>query len=94
MRRQLLSDEELKIKITFMKGWKLSGKTMVKELTFQNFTEAIEFIQKLVEPSEKINHHPTVLINYNQVVITLTTHDRNGLTEYDFQLAKLIDDIK
>ncbi len=94
MRRQLLTEEESKIKITFMKGWKLSGKAMMKEFSFKNFIEAVEFTGKLVEPSEKLNHHPTVLINYNQVVITLTTHDRNGLTDYDFQLAKLIDDIK
>ncbi len=43
--------------------------------------------------AEKANHHPNWLNIYNEVIITLTTHSENAVTEKDFELAKKIDKI-
>jgi 4a-hydroxytetrahydrobiopterin dehydratase len=42
---------------------------------------------------EKMDHHPTWTNTYNELEITLNTHDANGVTEKDFDLAAAIDDI-
>jgi len=44
--------------------------------------------------AERENHHPDILIEYCKVTITLSTHDVGGITEKDYNLAKLIDHIK
>ncbi len=59
-------------------------------LTFKNFLDAIEFVNKLVAPAEAAGHHPDITISYNRVTISLTTHDAGGLTQKDLTLAKTL----
>jgi 4a-hydroxytetrahydrobiopterin dehydratase len=44
----------------------------------------------MVEPAEAAGHHPDLVISYNKVDVTLTTHDAGGLTSKDFDLAQVI----
>ena len=37
--------------------------------------------------AEQINHHPEWENVYNKVKITLTTHDKGGITELDYDMA-------
>jgi 4a-hydroxytetrahydrobiopterin dehydratase len=46
-----------------------------------------------VEPAESAGHHPDIEVSYNKVNISLTTHDAGGLTQNDFDLAKVISQI-
>ncbi|MEO1589703.1 MAG: 4a-hydroxytetrahydrobiopterin dehydratase [Cyanobacteria bacterium J06632_22] len=71
-------------------GWQVNHDALecVYELT--DFVDSVEFVNRLVEPSERLRHHPEIGIVYNQVSISLTTHDAGGLTELDFQLAEEI----
>ena len=41
-----------------------------------------------------MNHHPEWFNIYNKVKIELTTHDVNGISNFDFKLAKIINDIE
>jgi 4a-hydroxytetrahydrobiopterin dehydratase len=50
-------------------------------------------VNKLVEPAESAGHHPDIEISYNKVKILLTTHDAGGLTQKDFDLARVISQI-
>ena len=43
--------------------------------------------------AEKANHHPNWENVYNKVVINLSTHEADGLTERDFELAEKIDQL-
>ncbi|MEO0542014.1 MAG: 4a-hydroxytetrahydrobiopterin dehydratase, partial [Cyanobacteria bacterium P01_A01_bin.105] len=74
-------------------GWRLHNDALecVYELT--NFVDSVEFVNRLVEPSERLRHHPEIKIVYIQVSISLTTHDAGGLTELDFLLAEEINAI-
>jgi 4a-hydroxytetrahydrobiopterin dehydratase len=64
-----------------------------KTFKFENFLEAIEFVNKIAKIAEKNQHHPDISINYNQVNIELWSHSVQGLTEKDFILANQIEDI-
>ena len=74
-----------------LKDWGLDGNSIMKEYEFKDFKEALVFINKVGEIAEKNEHHPTVLIMFNRVRLTLTTHDLGGLSDKDFQVAKEID---
>ncbi|MGG6293000.1 4a-hydroxytetrahydrobiopterin dehydratase [Leptolyngbya sp. AN02str] len=87
---QLLSEVEVQQKLNQIQGWSLQGKTIQSVRTFANFTEAIDFVNRLVEPAESAGHHPDLAISYNKVTVSLSTHDAGGLTDKDFQLASII----
>jgi 4a-hydroxytetrahydrobiopterin dehydratase len=47
-------------------------------------------VDRLVAPAEQAAHHPDLAIAYNQVTVSLSTHDAGGLTQQDFDLARTI----
>ena len=74
-------------------GWRIKGDRLECTYELSNFVESVTFVQQLVAPAEALGHHPDVSIAYNQVALSLTTHDEGGLTELDLQLAEDIDAI-
>jgi 4a-hydroxytetrahydrobiopterin dehydratase len=71
--------------------WVLEGKFIHREIIFKDFVEAFSFMTAVAMIAEKSDHHPDWKNVYNKVNITLNTHDADGLTNKDFQLAKGID---
>ncbi|MEM6255644.1 MAG: 4a-hydroxytetrahydrobiopterin dehydratase [Cyanobacteria bacterium P01_D01_bin.156] len=85
-----LSNSEVQLHMQQLPDWTTDGQSLFHTRTFENFVEAIDFVNSLVDPAEKLAHHPDITVNYNQVSLELTTHDAGGLTELDFQLATTI----
>jgi len=73
--------------------WILKGKFIHREILFKDFIEAFSFMTSVAIIAEKLGHHPNWKNVYNKVNIALNTHDADGLTNKDFQLAKKIDGI-
>lgn len=86
----LLEAEELDAALKRLPEWELDGKTIVRTIEFEDFMEAIDFINDLADIAEEAQHHPDILIRYAKVTLTLTTHDVGGLTESDLELAKRV----
>lgn len=76
-------------------GWELldTRDAIHKRFEFKDFLEAMKFMSEVAVIAENINHHPEWSNVWNRVEITLSTHDANGLTSLDFQLAKEIERI-
>ncbi len=75
-------------------NWEKKDNYLVKEFEFEDFTGAVNFVNKIVPPANKADHHPDILIHsYKKVKVTLTTHDKGKVTEKDYELAKEIDKI-
>ena len=53
----------------------------------------MDFINRIAAKAQKMNHHPDIDVRFDQVTLTLTTHDEGGLTEKDFSLAKQCDEV-
>ena len=60
---------------------------------FIDFAQAFGFMAQVAIHAEKRNHHPEWSNVYNRVHVTLTTHDVNGLSMNDIELAGLMDRI-
>ena len=58
---------------------------------FRSFSEAWGFMSRAALTAEKLNHHPEWLNRFNIVDVTLITHDCNGLSQLDFDLARAMD---
>jgi 4a-hydroxytetrahydrobiopterin dehydratase len=89
----LLAEPEIQEQAKLLNGWNIEAGKLVLIRKFNDFIQAVEFVNKLVEPSEAIEHHPDIEISYNKVKINLTTHDAGGLTQKDFDLARTISQI-
>ena len=74
-------------------GWVIGpgNKDISKEFVFENFIEAFSFMTKVSLFAEKLNHHPEWSNIYKTVNITLTTHDKGGLSDLDLELGELIE---
>lgn len=76
------------------RGWELvDDKKIVKEFKFKDFIEAKYFLDLISVIAEEQGHHPTITIIYNKVRITLTTHAAAGLTDNDFIMGRIIDEL-
>ncbi|PYV42286.1 MAG: 4a-hydroxytetrahydrobiopterin dehydratase [Acidobacteria bacterium] len=85
------SGEEIVERLKSLAGWKLQGKSIRKEYELPSFVDAIRFVNKVADLAEEADHHPDILINYRRVILTLSTHSEDGITQKDFDLAKKID---
>ncbi len=75
-------------------GWALiDGKKLQKEFVLKDFAEAVYFVDTLAMVAEEQGHHPVLALIYDKVRVTLTTHAAGGLTENDFVMARLIDEM-
>ncbi|MCK9603823.1 MAG: 4a-hydroxytetrahydrobiopterin dehydratase, partial [Candidatus Omnitrophica bacterium] len=64
-----------------------------KEFKFKDFVEAKYFLDLISIIAEEQGHHPNFSLIYNKLKVTLTTHAAGGLTENDFIMAKIIDEL-
>lgn len=86
-----LADADILVRLAALSGWSRAGETITKTFTFSGFPEAVAFVTRLVEPAERLAHHPDVDLRYNRVIVSLSTHDQGGLTAFDFALAHEIE---
>lgn len=88
---KLLPEEQIAAKLTEIPGWTRDGKEISRKFKFKNFLESMGLVNKVAILSEVMDHHPDILIQWNKVTLTLSTHSAGGLTDMDFTLAKRID---
>lgn len=85
--------EEVLQRLVFFPDWKLENNFLVKKYQFKNFMEAFAFVSQVALISEKLNHHPNISLNYNELLLFIRTHDSGGITNKDFQWIEKINQI-
>src|SRR5690348_11493055 len=73
--------------LQFSHHWKIREDRAIRKLEFQDFRNAMKFVNTVAEIAERLGHHPDLEISYNKVAITLATHDAGNLTTLDATLA-------
>ena len=73
--------------------WVLMNEVIQRKFVFDDFSEAYSFMTSVAIIAEKQNHHPNWENVYNQVIVNLSTHDADGITEKDFKLAQKMDQL-
>jgi 4a-hydroxytetrahydrobiopterin dehydratase len=72
-------------------GWKRKGRALVKEFKFSSFRNSIVFVNRVATIADDMRHHPDIEILFDRVVLTLSTHSVQGITEKDLALAEQVD---
>lgn len=90
---QKLSEGQIKQELSKLKRWTIANGKLTRTFEFKDFNEAFGFMTRVAMEVEKLNHHPEWFNVYNKVKIELVTHDVNGISNYDFRLANIINRI-
>ena len=95
MMAERLSAEQRQSALRDLAGWsELSGREAIgKTFTFRDFSEAFGFMSRVALAAEKHDHHPEWRNVYKTVEIVLATHDADGVTQLDIDLARAMDRI-
>ena len=88
-----LTADQVESALAGLPDWKRDSKrdAIRRQYQFADFTQAFAFMTQVAITAEKRNHHPEWANVYNKVDITLTTHDAQGVTARDVDLARYAD---
>lgn len=91
---KLTKEEVNKFNSRLRQSWKIIDKMKIsKQFNFKNYSETINFVNKVARIADEEGHHPVLLVFYSKVEVYLWTHAILGLSENDFILAAKIDEI-
>ena len=82
-----LTDVEIESRLASLPGWAVVNGKLHREFHFKDFVSAFAFMTAVALVAESKNHHPEWSNVYNKVVLDLTTHDVQGISALDFELA-------
>ena len=88
---QKLEAQQIDANLAELAEWSLNGDALQRTFRFDDFIGAMAFVSRIADLAEEMQHHPDIMIRYNKVTLTLTTHDAAGLTENDFSFARATD---
>jgi len=90
---QTLTESEIQTRLDDISDWSMIKDAIQRTYQFRDFVQSMEFVNHVAEQAESAQHHPDILIRFNKVTLTLSTHDAGGVTEKDFDLAKKADSV-
>ncbi len=80
--------------ISESKDWGNSKEKLEKTFKFKDFNGSINFVNKVAKIAEQQNHHPDITIKYDKVKISITDHEKGGVSEKCRKLVKSINEIE
>ena len=88
-----LTDAQIEAALAGLPGWTLASGKLHREYKFRDFIHAFGFMATAAVAIEARNHHPEWSNVWNSVTVDLATHDAQGITEKDTDLAALLESI-
>lgn len=86
-----LTDAELQAALPHLPHWSVQKDCLVKRFPFPTYMEGIRFVEGVAVDAEARDHHPDMLVRYQDVTVFLTTHLAGGITPKDLDSARAID---
>jgi len=86
-----LGDDAIGERLADVPEWTEVNGELQRTFKFADFAESMQFVNRVADAAESAQHHPDILIRYNKVTLTVSTHDAGGITGLDFDLASKCD---
>jgi len=90
----LVANNDLKELMKRLPEWETNGKVLERTFEFEEFMDAVDFVNAVAEIAEEEGHHPDIDIRFNKVTLRLSTHSAGGITKLDIDLATKIDTLE
>lgn len=85
-----VSDDEASILINEIEGWDViddGAKKLKKEFSFSNYSDSVDFSNKVADMADKEDHHPQIILEWGKVTVIWWSHKIKGLHKNDFICA-------
>jgi 4a-hydroxytetrahydrobiopterin dehydratase len=89
----ILNSKQVTRRMRAIQQWTVRSRTIRRRFEFRNFTESMDFVNRVARKAERNDHHPDIDIRWNKVTLALSTHSEGGLTAKDFSMARDCDAI-
>ncbi len=93
--RRALTATEIVTQLAQLHGWTLQGEghnlTIGKTYRFANYYQTIAFVNAVAFVAHVQDHHPELVVSFNQCVVRFNTHDVHGISVTDFTCAAATD---
>lgn len=86
----VLTEQEITGALAGLPGWSRNGNEITATQELADFRAAMLYVGAVAYLAEEAGHHPDILVQWNRVTLTLSTHSAGGLTQADMELAKRI----
>ena len=86
-----LSEDDIIKKLNGLSGWSKDNGKIFKKFEFDSYSETINFVNKVADIANAINHHPDMDVSFKSCVVCFTTHAVGGLSVLDFISAARLD---
>lgn len=76
--------------------WQLIKNPDQIEINYQlpDYETVLKLVNQIGQLAQKADHHPDLLLhNYNQLKVSLRTHQADGITDKDLKLAQAIEQL-
>ncbi|MBK7404027.1 MAG: 4a-hydroxytetrahydrobiopterin dehydratase [Phycisphaerales bacterium] len=83
-----LTENQIEAELANLPDWGETSGQIQRTFQFPDFRGSMSFVASLAEYAERVQHHPDILIRYDKVTVTVSTHDAGGVTAKDFALAQ------
>ena len=88
-----VTDVEIQKAIAELGSWTVESGKLHREYRFRDFVQAFGFMTQVALLAERAAHHPEWFNVYNKVLVNLTTHEAQGITQKDLDLAREMEQI-
>jgi 4a-hydroxytetrahydrobiopterin dehydratase len=85
--------EQQKRTIINNSDWKVVNNKLTKTYHFKNYKEVMPFVDAVMKIADKQNHHPEMIIDYDNVKLSITDHDKGGISEKCYKFTNAVDKI-
>ena len=82
-----LTQRQVANRLAKLEQWAECGDAIQRTFQFADFVTSMRFVNEVAGAAERVQHHPDILVRWNKVSLTLSTHDAGGITDKDFAFA-------
>ena len=90
---ELLDADDLTAALKKCPEWEYEKDAITRTVEFEEFMDAIDFVNDLAEIADEAQHYPDILVRHTKVTLRLTTDDEGGVTNLDIELAQRVDNL-
>lgn len=90
---ELIEEEDISAWMKRVPEWEIDSNSITRTAEYDDFVDAIDFVNGVAEVAEEAQHYPEIKISGNTVTLRLLTDDQGGVTSLDFELAARIDNL-
>ena len=89
-----LTPDALDTAVAKLDGWTVVDTKLHADFEFADFAEAFGFMAAAATVAAQMDHHPEWSMVLSKVTVDLVTHDADGITELDVELAGRMSELR